>query len=244
MRMLNVFDPSALETAMLPRPRRATAIDAKRFGSDVPTAENVRPMTESGKPDMSPSVSQHQHMARLSTTSHPTQAAQAAAASLPPLLAYVRTSTIVWCSRNLIGNRTTCAATAPAPACLPGQAMSDGSSSSAWCVVLVGVRRNATTAPSASTKLGARATTASKTSLFGARKKARSASGSARPSPSAYTGARSAAKPWRFGCVTTKPRSAYFAWSSSSRWRYVRTSPSRKTTQRSSHACADARQFM
>jgi len=58
----------------------ATLIDAKRFGSDVPIADSVRPTTESGRPRSAPSVSQHQTIASERTTSHATHSRHAAGA--------------------------------------------------------------------------------------------------------------------------------------------------------------------
>ena len=43
MKILNVFEPKAFETDMLPSPCFATIRLANRFGNDVPAAVNVRP---------------------------------------------------------------------------------------------------------------------------------------------------------------------------------------------------------
>ena len=47
---------------MLPRPSRATTIEATRLGNDVPAADNVIPMTAAGMPARSPMASQHVHI--------------------------------------------------------------------------------------------------------------------------------------------------------------------------------------
>ena len=43
--MSKMFDPTDEETAMSPKPFRATMTDVIKSGMDVPAAKNVRPMT-------------------------------------------------------------------------------------------------------------------------------------------------------------------------------------------------------
>ena len=43
MNTLNTLDPKALPTLMLPRPWRATIMEAKMLGNEVPAADMVRP---------------------------------------------------------------------------------------------------------------------------------------------------------------------------------------------------------
>ena len=43
MNTLNTLDPKAFPTLMLPRPWRATIIEAKMLGNEVPAADMVRP---------------------------------------------------------------------------------------------------------------------------------------------------------------------------------------------------------
>ena len=164
----------------------ATLIDAKRFGSDVPTADSVRPTTESGRPRSSPSVSQHQTIASDKTTSHATHSRHAAGAWSLANPGSVRTSVIVAWRSHLIGSSATCSAT-PRQVASSGHSTSDGSISSvgAWPSMNTEARRRrGTTWQAASAAAVSRSSAASKTAPFGASINARIATGSDRLSSS------------------------------------------------------------
>ena len=57
MKILNVFDPNAFDTDIVPRPCLATIIEENMLGREVPPAVRVRPMMSSGMPRMQPIVS-------------------------------------------------------------------------------------------------------------------------------------------------------------------------------------------
>ena len=67
--MLKTLLPMALLTAMLPSPCRATIMDAKTLGKDVPAALKVMPITRSSIPTSSPSTSKQSVMMKLITAS-------------------------------------------------------------------------------------------------------------------------------------------------------------------------------
>lgn len=48
IKILKMFEPTALETAMLPHPFLVTATELNRAGMDTAAATNVNPMTASG----------------------------------------------------------------------------------------------------------------------------------------------------------------------------------------------------
>merc|ERR1712070_580879 len=89
-KILNTLDPNAFEIAMLPRPCRATSIDAKTFGNEVPAAEIVRPITSSLIPKISPIFSRHVVMMYDHIPSHTTLIA--AVYAQQPLFSSRRTS--------------------------------------------------------------------------------------------------------------------------------------------------------
>ena len=57
MKILNVFDPNAFDTDIVPSPCLATIIEENMLGREVPPAVRVRPMMSSGMPRMQPIVS-------------------------------------------------------------------------------------------------------------------------------------------------------------------------------------------
>ncbi|KAH9418827.1 hypothetical protein DERP_004153 [Dermatophagoides pteronyssinus] len=56
----NIFEPIELDTAISPRPLRATRTDVIRSGIDVPAAKNVRPIISDGIRNVSPTCVAHQ----------------------------------------------------------------------------------------------------------------------------------------------------------------------------------------
>ena len=72
MKMLKTFPPRALLMAALPRPWRATSMDANTFGNDVPAAEKVMPITMASMPRSNPSFSRHSVMTKLISASQNT----------------------------------------------------------------------------------------------------------------------------------------------------------------------------
>ena len=126
--MLKTLLPMALLTAMLPSPCRATIMDAKTLGKEVPAAEMVRPATVSLMPMVCARASTLMDMTKESTASQSTHETMDVMYQLRRHL--WRTSGTLTQSRNLRGSSDTCTTTARKLASLPGHSMSSPCSSS------------------------------------------------------------------------------------------------------------------
>ena len=68
--------PTTLPTATAPWPRKAAMADTASSGSDVPTATTVRPITDSGTPNL-PATTIDASTSRRAPSTTPTRAARA-----------------------------------------------------------------------------------------------------------------------------------------------------------------------